>query len=310
MTLEERRILVTGGSGFIGSWIAETLCPTNKVSVFDCFSTGKRKNLAYLKKDVKITEGDVREAGKVSHSVKGKDIVFHQAANVRIPLSVKDPPMDADININGTLNVLEACRKHDVGRLVFASSSAIYGDPVRLPVSEDHPKNPKSPYAVSKLAGEEYVLNYHRLYGLETVALRYFNVYGPRQDPSSPYSGVISIFSKRVSEGKGITVYGDGKQTRDFVNVRDVVSANILAAEAKKAPGHAINVGTGESVSLNRLVGIIEKISGKKSSIVHESEREGDVRDSCADITLLRKVLGFKPSIGLEYGLRELLAKL
>jgi len=306
MALENRTIAVTGGMGFIGSWIAEALCGKNMVRVLDNFSSGNPANLAKVKKAVRIVRCDIRDAGKVSAGLKGTDMVFHQAANIMIPVSVKDPVFDANVNILGTMNVLEACRKNDVKRLVFASSSAVYGEVEYLPINEDNIPNPKSPYACSKMAAEFYTRLYWQLYGLETVCLRYFNVYGPRQNPDSPYSGVISIFSKRLAENKPIIVYGDGNQTRDFVNVKDVVAANLLAAESDEAIGRAINIGSGKSVSINKLAETMQKAAGRKATVGHEEARPGDIRHSVADIGLAKKTLGFKPQIALEDGLKEL----
>jgi UDP-glucose 4-epimerase len=206
-----------------------------------------------------------------------------------------------------TLNVLDACRKHDIRKMVFASSSSVYGNPERLPLRESDRLSPISPYALSKFCGETYARLYWELYGIETVALRYFNVYGLRQNADSPYSGVISIFMKNIAQGRPLKIYGDGRQTRDFVNVADVVSANILAAGSKDAPGKAFNIGTGNAVSLNELIHTIEKVTGRKSGVVNESPRKGDIMHSCPDITPAKKMLGFRPSVSLEAGLRGML---
>lgn len=307
---EGKNITVTGGAGFIGSWIAEALCEKNSVKVLDDFSSGKTENVGHMRGDVKVIKGDIRKADLVSKALEDSHAVFHQAANVQIPASIKDPLMDAEINVTGTLNVLEACRRHDVKRLVFSSSSAVYGEPESLPLSEDSRLNPKSPYALSKLTGDQYVRLYNDLYGIKTVSLRYFNVYGRRQNADSPYSGVISIFIRNIREGKALTVFGDGEQTRDFVNVRDVVNANLLSLGSKNATGKAINIGTGTSVSLNVMIGMLEKISGRKMKVVYGKEREGDIKHSKADITLARKVLGYEPAVGLEQGLGELVESL
>ena len=308
MTLTDKSIIVTGGAGFIGSWIVELLADDNKVKVLDSFSTGKPENLAHLKGKVEIVRADVRDARMVSEVLKGADIVFHQAANVQIQASFDDPGMDAGINVGGTLNVLEACRKHDVESVVFASSSSVYGEPDKLPVVEGSAKKPTSPYAISKLSADFYTRLYSQMHGMGTVSLRYFNVYGPRQNPDSPYSGVISIFAKNIGLGKPLPVLGDGEQTRDFVSVHDVANANILAAGSKKAAGLALNVGTGRSISLNGMISVLEEISGKKLKIIHKGPRQGDVKHSRADISLAEKVLGFKPEVKLEDGLKELLA--
>jgi UDP-glucose 4-epimerase len=309
MSLRGHEIAVTGGAGFIGSWICEKLCKDNNVTAIDDLSTGSESNLKHLGNDVKLVRCDVRDVKRTTEVLRGMDTVFHLAANVRIPESIKDPSMDADININGTLNVLEACRKHGISRIVYSSSSSVYGEPSKVPVTEDTPKNPMSPYAVSKLAAELYVNSYSKLYGIDSVSLRYFNVFGPRQNPDSPYSGVISIFVRNLLTGKDINVFGDGGQTRDFVSVRDVAKANVLAASSKKAVGKSINIGTGKSVTLNKVISVLESISDRKVNVRYGEPREGDVRHSMADIKLARDVLSFKPVTGLEDGLRELLGK-
>jgi UDP-glucose 4-epimerase len=306
MTITGKSVLVTGGAGFIGSSIARALAAENRVKVFDDFSSGKKENLAGAM-NIDVIKGDVRDEKAMAKAVSGMDIVFHEAANVQIPASIENPRMDADVNIRGTLNVLESCRKHDTGRVVFASSSALYGNPRALPVSESHPPSPMSPYAISKMCAETYMKLYSDLYGMQTVSLRYFNVYGPAQNADSPYSGVISIFMKSIAEGRPLKIYGDGSQTRDFVNIADVACANILAAESAKAPGKALNIGTGKSVSINDLVRILGKISGKVPQAVHEKPREGDVMHSRADIRLAESVLGYRPSVKLEDGLAEML---
>jgi len=216
--------------------------------------------------------------------------------------------MDSGINVGGTLNVLDACRRHGVKKMVFASSSSVYGDPDSVPVDESAPLRPKSPYALSKLSAERYVTLYSELYGLHTASLRYFNVYGPRQNADSPYSGVISIFAKNISAGNPITIYGDGKQTRDFVSVRDVARANLLAAEYK-GTSCTVNIGTGRSVSISDVAAILCNIAGKKAHINYKEAREGDVMHSRASIGLARKLLGYEPAVRLEDGLKELLGK-
>ncbi|UCD03445.1 MAG: SDR family oxidoreductase [Candidatus Aenigmatarchaeota archaeon] len=300
-------IVVTGGAGFIGSWIAETLSSENKVTVIDNLHTGKMKNLKGFADRIRFINADIRDREAVFEGVKGAELVFHQGANVIIQASIDDPKMNSEINVGGTLNVLEACRKHDVKRVIFASSSAIYGNTEKLPVTEDQDPSPLSPYALSKLEGEKWMKIYSEKYGLETVTLRYFNVYGPRQYPDSPYSGVISIFTKNIRTGKPLTVFGDGEQTRDFVSVRDVVNANLLAAESRKGVGKTFNIGTGKSVSLNEMISILEKLAGKKTKVVYDKPRHGDVRHSRADITLAKDVLGYSPAVSLEEGLKELL---
>jgi len=302
--LKDKNILITGGCGFIGSCIAKTLVSENDVKILDNLSSGRLENIAEIRGRVEMHSADIR--GDISSYFEGIDVVFHEAANVFIQKSIDDPHYDASVNISGTLNILEACRKHDVGRVVYASSSAVYGDPVGLPIREDHPLHPKVPYGVSKMLGEQYCRVYHELYGLETVSLRHFNVYGPNQRADSPYSGVIAIFINNALHEKPLTIYGDGSQIRDFVNVKDVVSTNIAAATSKKAVGKAINVGTGVQTSLHRLVDILSEIAGKKLDIVYAPARAGDIKNSVADITLAKDVLGFVPNVSLKEGLSEL----
>ncbi len=254
--------LVTGGAGFIGSHIVDRLLADGQqVRVLDNFSTGKRENLPADGR-LEIIEGDISDLKTVEQAMQGVTTVFHQAAIASVPETIKDPLASARVNYVGTVNVLEAARQAGARRVMFACSAAVYGDLPELPKREDMPVKPLSPYALDKLASEEACRIYHHLYGLETVSLRYFNIFGPRQDPSSPYSGVISIFSASLAAGRQPVIYGDGGQTRDFVFVSDVVEANILAATSKTAPGKAINIGTDSALSINDLLGTICKIHG------------------------------------------------
>ncbi|MBN1896565.1 MAG: NAD-dependent epimerase/dehydratase family protein [Candidatus Aenigmarchaeota archaeon] len=304
MKLKDSSIVVTGGAGFIGSWIAEYLRADNNVTVFDNLSTGKKGNVP---NGVELINGDIRHENELIKAFKGADVVFHQAANVQIPLSIENPSFDSDVNMRGTLNVLEACRKNDVKRVVYASSSALYGNPEKIPTPEDTIPNPLSPYGLSKLTGEYYMKIYSSLYGIETVSLRYFNVYGPRQNPDSPYSGVLSVFSKNIKESRGLTVFGDGRQRRDFVSVKDVVEANILSATKDNVSGLAFNIGTGIALSLNDVISTLGRITGKNLNVIYRERRQGDAKKSCADISLAKEKLGFTPKVELEEGLRELL---
>jgi UDP-glucose 4-epimerase len=267
--------------------------------VVDDLSSGKLENIAPF--DVELYQGSIlSDLGDVWDGV---DTVFHLAASVSVSRSVEEPCFDAENNILGSLRVLEACRKYDVRRVVFSSSAAIYGDPIRLPIDEGHPREPVSPYGLSKLAGESYARLYHQLYGLGAVSLRYFNVYGPRQDPESPYAGVISIFVHRLLEGLPLVVDGDGLQARDFVSVKDVVQANLLAASGgEEIPGRTFNVGTGTSTTIAQLA---QTIVGEEGQISHGPPRPGDVRESVADLTLSRGTLGYQPRIPLEDGIRQ-----
>jgi UDP-glucose 4-epimerase len=298
--------LVTGGSGFIGSHTVEELIRRgHAVTVLDDLSTGKVENLAGVKSKIEFVRESVTNPDRVREACRGVDGVIHLAAQTSVPRSVKDPVETNLINVNGTLNVLVAARDAKVKRVVFASSCAVYGRTPTLPIDESVSPAPISPYGISKLVGEFYGQAFQRLYGLEFVALRYFNVFGPRQDPGSPYSGVLSLFNAAIMEGMQPTVYGDGGQSRDFVYVGNVVEANVLAAESKNAPGHAINIGTGIRTTLNQTLAILGKITGRPAKAKYTSPREGDIRDSQADITLARDVMGFNPHYGFEEGLKS-----
>jgi nucleoside-diphosphate-sugar epimerase len=300
------KYLVTGGAGFIGSHIVDRLLADgHQVRILDNFSTGKRENLPPDNR-VKIIEGDISHFDTVLKAMDGTDAVFHQAAIASVPATIRDPLASARVNYLGTVNVLEAARQAGARRVVFASSAAVYGDLPQLPKQEDMPVKPLSPYAADKLASEEACRVYHHLYGLETVCLRYFNVFGPRQDPSSPYSGVISIFSDSLASGRQALIYGDGEQTRDFVYVSDLVEANIKAAASTTAPGKAINIATGTTLSVNDLLKTICKIREQAFNPEYKPGRQGDIRHSCADIRMARKVLGWEPVVGFEEGLRKL----
>ncbi len=305
--IKNKRVLVTGGCGFIGSHIAERLCADNEVIILDNLVSGTIENISTFKDKVEFVKADICDAKSISSHFKEVDCVFHEAANVFVQTSVENPYFDAEVNILGMLNVLEAARKHDVGRLVFAASSASYGEPKFLPITEDHPLNPDSPYAASKKAGEDYCNVYTNLYGLPTVKLRYMNVYGPRQDASSPYSGVISVFVDRIQKEQKLTIYGDGNQTRDFVNVKDVVDANLLAATKESAVGEVFNIGNGDVTTINELANSIMKIAEKKVEIDYKPMQKGDVYESVADISKAKEKLGFSPKMDLETGLRELI---
>jgi UDP-glucose 4-epimerase len=324
------KYLVTGGAGFIGSHIADALVEQgHDVVVLDNFSTGKRENL--ISAPTQLVEGDIRDPETCIKAAKGCAGIFHEAALVSVPDSINRPRDNHDINITGTLNILEAARQQGVKRVVFASSAAIYGDNPELPKREDMLPEPKSPYALAKLTGEYYLKVYAECFGLETVALRYFNVFGPRQDPSSMYSGVISIFSERIKKGLPITIYGDGQQTRDFVNVADVVQANLLAMgiqkseirgqgseksdltpcskpHALRSPNFvALNVATARKTSLLDLIAVLGTIYGKDPEVRFAPARPGDIQHSLADISKIRKALGYTPAVDLKEGLMQLI---
>jgi nucleoside-diphosphate-sugar epimerase len=297
--------LVTGGAGFIGSHLAEELVRRgHQVRVLDNLSTGKRRNLEHIA-GVDLVEGDVADPDACARAVRGVEFVLHQAAIPSVPRSVKDPVTSNRANIDGSLNVLVAARDAGVRRVVYAGSSSAYGDTPTLPKREDMPTGPLSPYALQKLVAEQYCQMFTRLYGLETVTIRYFNVFGPRQDPGSPYSGVISLFSTALLEGRQPTIYGDGEQTRDFTYVANVVDGVLKACEAPRASGEVINVATGGRISLNELFEVMRKLVGADVRPNYGEARAGDVRDSQADITKARELLGYEPIVSFEDGLRQ-----
>ena len=299
--------LVTGGAGFIGSHLAEELTRRGqRVRVVDSLITGKRRNLDHLP-GVELIEGDLADPEVAVRAVAGMDYVLHQAAIPSVPRSVKDPVTSNRANIDASLNVLVAARDAGIKRLVYAGSSSAYGNTPTLPKHEEMPTNPLSPYALQKLVAEQYCQLFTRLYGLETVTTRYFNVFGPRQDPGSPYSGVISLFSTALLEGRQPVIYGDGEQTRDFTYVANVVDGVLRACTAPEALGEVINVATGGRISLNELLKTMNRIVGTNIEAVYKPSREGDVRDSQADISKAKRLLGFAPSVGLEEGLRRTL---
>jgi UDP-N-acetylglucosamine/UDP-N-acetyl-alpha-D-glucosaminouronate 4-epimerase len=296
--------LVTGGAGFIGSHIAEELVRRgHRVRVADSLVTGKRSNLNHIS-GIEFVEGDLADLGFARRAAAGMDYVLHQAAIPSVPRSVADPLTSHRANVDGTLNVLLASREGGVRRVVFAGSSSAYGDTPTLPKHEDMPTNPLSPYALQKIVGEQYLRMFTQLYGLETVTIRYFNVFGPRQDPSSAYSGVISVFAKALLENRPPTIYGDGEQTRDFTYVANVVDGVLLACEAAGASGQVINVATGGRISLNVLFETMRRLIGATVRPRYDEPRAGDVRDSQADIRKARELLGYEPRVSFEDGLR------
>jgi nucleoside-diphosphate-sugar epimerase len=299
--------LVTGGAGFIGSHLTEELVRRgHSVRVVDNLVTGRRRNLGHLR-GVEFIEGDLAEPAIAERSAKGMDYVLHQAAIPSVPRSVKDPVASNRANIDASLNILVAARDARVKRLVYAGSSSAYGDTPTLPKREDMPTNPLSPYALQKLVAELYCQMFTRLYGFETVTIRYFNVFGPRQDPGSPYSGVISLFSTALLERRRPIIYGDGEQTRDFTYVENVVDGVLRACEAANAAGEVINVAMGGRISLNELLRTMNRVVGTDMEALYREPRAGDVRDSQADITKARTLLGYTPGVGLEEGLKKTL---
>lgn len=310
--MSAERYLVTGGAGFIGSHIALTLAASGaRVRVLDDFSSGRRENLCDASEqtaaNIEVICGDLRDAEAVALAARDVDAIFHEGAIASVPRSVAEPETTLDVNIKGTLNVLEGARHAGVRRVVIASSSAIYGDTPTLPLSERMPPRPMSPYAAHKLCAEQLCEVYGRLYGLETVALRYFNVFGPRQDPNSEYSAVIPRFAAKLRAGERPIVFGDGEQTRDFIHISDVVRANLLAARVPEAAGGVYNIGGGERISLNQLLAIASDLLGKDARPDYQAPRPGDIRDSVADISRAREALGFSPSMPFRDGLANLL---
>jgi nucleoside-diphosphate-sugar epimerase len=298
------RYLVTGGAGFIGSHICEELLRRgHAVCVLDNFATGRRENLRGMARALTLIEGDLRDLVTVREAVRGADYVLHQGALPSVPRSIADPITTHQVNTEGTLNVLVAARDAEVKRVVFASSSSVYGDTPVLPKREDMTPAPKSPYAVAKLTAEHYCRVFHDIYGLETVALRYFNVFGPRQDPTSQYAAVIAKFTRASLDGGELTIYGDGEQTRDFTYVANVVAANLLAAVAPGAAGQVFNIACGRRISLNQIAAALAQMAGRAPRIRHDPSRAGDVRDSLADIARAQATLGYRPQVDVEQGL-------
>lgn len=304
-----RRVLVTGGGGFIGSnLVRELLERGDTVRILDNFATGNRANLAGLEDDVEVVEGELRSYERVHNAVRGVELVFHQGALPSVPRSIQDPLTTSAVTIEGTLNVLLAARDEDVRRVVFASSSSVYGNTGTLPRTEAQQPDPISPYAVAKLAAERYCVSFHRVYGLETVALRYFNVFGPRQDPSSQYAAAIPNFVTAALSNRPIHIYGDGEQTRDFTYITNVVRANVGSCFVPNAPGKIMNIAGGKRITINEIVQNVLKAAGSSSKVVHEPARKGDIRHSLASVDRAGEILGYNKIVGLEEGLERTIA--
>ena len=302
----EMRYLVTGGAGFIGSnTVDELVRRGHSVVVLDDLSSGKEENLAEVRSKITFMKGSITDLEAVQKAMHQAEYVLHLAARTSVPRSVKDPIETNRINVDGTLNVLVAARDNKVKRVVYAASSSAYGETPTLPKTESMQPVPISPYGVAKYVGELYGQTFGRCYGLENVSLRYFNIFGPRQDPGSPYSGVLSRFAAAVLDDTQPLIYGDGEQTRDFTFVENAVQANLLAFEAPSASGNVYNVGTGFAISLNKIVELLRGISGKKIDPKHDPPREGDIRDSLADIRRAKEDLGYQPAVMFEEGLRR-----
>ena len=299
------RVLVTGGAGFIGCNLVRALLERgDEVRVLDNFSTGNRANLVGL--DVEVVEGELRSYERVHNAVRGVEVVFHLGALGSVPRSVQDPLTSGAVNVEGTLNVLLAARDEGISRVVYSSSSSVYGSQAELPVSEGLPLDPISPYGVAKLAAERYCISFSRVYEqFESVVVRYFNVFGPRQSPFSQYAAVIPLFITAIAAGLPIRIDGDGEQRRDFTYVDNVVDGTIRAADVEGANGRIFNVAASSPASVNQVAETIERILGKQAERVPAPRRAGDIRDSWADVTAAREVLGYVPTIGLEDGLRR-----
>jgi len=300
--MKNKKVIITGGLGFIGSHLVEKLNEDNEVFIIDDESTGKIQNIQNLDlSNIDTTLGSINSIN-LDEIFEGCDYVFHLAAKTSVPQSVKDPLSFNKTNINGTLKVLEVAKNAEIKKFVFSSSSAIYGESNMMPISESAPFNPLSPYAVTKVAGELYCNVFTEVYGLPTISLRYFNVFGPRQDPNSPYAAVIPIFIKRILEDKRPVIYGDGEQTRDFVSVKNVVNANILAAESKETD--VFNIGMGKGITINELFRTIKNLTGKDIEPLYQNERKGEIKHSVADINKAQ-ILGYHKLDSLENDLIE-----
>jgi UDP-glucose 4-epimerase len=300
-----QKILVTGGSGFIGSHLVRALLERgDRVRILDNFSTGNRANLTGLEADIEVVEGELRSYERVHHAMRDIELVFHEGALPSVPRSVQDPLTTSAVNVEGTLNVLLAARDHGTRRVVFASSSSVYGRQESLPLVETFRPDPISPYGVAKLAAERYCVSFSRVYPMETVALRYFNVFGPRQDPRSEYAAVIPRFITELAAGRPAPVYGDGEQRRDFTYVANVVEANLLAGDEAIANGLALNIATGRSTSVNELAETIGSVVGRETKCEYLAPRPGDITESWADVSAAREALGWEPKVDLKEGLR------
>jgi nucleoside-diphosphate-sugar epimerase len=301
------KALVTGGAGFIGSNLARALVARgHEVRVLDNFSTGHRSNLELL--DAHVVEGDIRSYERVAAAVDGVEVVFHQGALPSVPRSIQDPLTSSAVNVEGTLNVLLASRDAGVRRVVFASSSSVYGNARGMPRRESQPLAPLAPYAVSKLAAEQYCMVANRVYGVETVALRYFNVFGERQDPLSGYAAVIPKFIRIMLDGQAPTIFGDGQTSRDFTHIENVVEANLAAATEPAAAGRVMNIAVGSSRTLNELAGTLRRLLDSDVAPEYAPPRPGDVPESLADVSLARDLIGYEPSVGFEEGLQRTIA--
>ena len=302
------RYLVTGGAGFIGSHLVERLVQSGEtVRIFDCFTTGRPENLESVSDQIEIVKGDVRDFDALRNAATDMERIFHLAAVSSVPRSTEDPRTAFEVNLNGTLNLLTAARDAGCRRVVLASSASVYGNATELPIRESTLPSPRSPYAISKLASEQLCAFFTQVHGLETVALRYFNVFGSRQDLSSPYTGVIALFAHAICSGAAATIYGDGTQSRDFVAVDNVVDATLLAANANSVAGQVFNVGSGKATSLNELWSTMNELAGTNIPVLHAEARTGDITHSVADITRARQSFSYDVKVSLLDGLERLL---
>jgi UDP-glucose 4-epimerase len=304
-----KRVLVTGGAGFIGSHLVGGLIESGcRVSVMDNFLTGKRENIQGHTGELEnLFEADIRDKSKCYEATKGIDAILHQAALPSVPRSIEDPALTNEINVTGTLNLLVAARDNGVKKFIFASSSSVYGDTPVLPKREDMQTFPLSPYALHKLFCEHYLRLFYELYNLETLSLRYFNIFGPRQDPKSQYAAVVPLFIKAMESSEPVTVFGDGEQTRDFTYVENVVRANLLAIKSSSLQGEAVNIGCGDQFTVNHLLDSLEKISEKSIARSYVETRPGDVLHSKADISKAKSLIGYEPTVSFEAGLRAMM---
>jgi len=298
------KILVTGGAGFVGSHIVDRLAPQNEVTVLDNLLTGKPENMAKSRDKIQFIQGDIRDEKLVRDIISGGiDIIFHLAACTSVTGSIENPITDMDTNVRGTLTVLEACRGAKIKRLVYTSSAAVYGDVKKLPVVEDSPLNPASPYATSKMTAEKYCIVYQKIYGVPATAVRCFNIYGPRQS-TGVYANAISIFLRNINNGEPLTIYGDGEQTRDLMYIDDVVNGCMLAATGAGAVGDVFNLATGKATTVNQLTELVLKATGKSPAVNHAAPRAGEIRHSLASIAKASRVLGYRPDTDLEDGIK------
>lgn len=296
-----QKILITGGLGQVGSYLIDKLYDDNEITVLDNYSSTTKETVP---EGVIVVRGDIQDRS-VSKLVEKNDVIIHTAAQISVPFSMNEPLNDAQTNIVGTLNLLEASRNSNISKFIYISSAAVYGDTIYDPIDELHPQNPMSPYGVSKLSGEKYCLMYHEAFDLPSCCIRPFNIYSPRQKPENSYSGVISKFIEKAKMHASPSIFGDGLQTRDFISVHDIVDIILLSMKNKRANGHVFNAGTGESITIKDLANIINGVFNSQADIKYMPEREGDIKNSCADISKARNILGFKPKVSLEEGILE-----